>query len=270
MKFNLIKWKLMLTTLPVTALIVIVKYVLIQHFGYDGIVKYSEISLVVTGGIFLIAFMLAGTMADYKESEKIPGELACAFETIEDTLNLAYQYKGGFDLGAQKAKLHAVTESILHWFRRQESTEGTFEKIQGITDIAVTLEKAGVGAIASRVTSEQHNLRKFFTRVHVIRNTNFLATGYAFLEVLTVVIIGLLMVSQFENLLISMVIVSFVTQIFIYMIRLIRDVDEPFEYSPKGVVGAADVDLFPLIEYAARAGNRLTMNHQRPTVNEAA
>lgn len=254
MKFNLVKWKLMLTTLPITAALVLIKYILIEHLDYEGIVKYSEISLVVTGGIFLIGFMLAGTMSDYKESEKLPAELACAIETLEDTLNLAHQYKGGFDLVVVKAKLHAITDSILKWFNKMESTEQVLAKIQGITDIAVTLEKAGVGAIAARVTSEQHNLRKLFSRVNVIRNTNFLATGYAFLEVLTVVILVLLMVSKFENLLISMIIVSFVTQIFIYMIRLIRDIDQPFEYSQKGVVGAADVDLFPLLDYQKRAG----------------
>jgi hypothetical protein len=253
MKFSLVKWKLMLTTLPITAVIVLLKYVLIEHLDYEGIVKYSEISLVVTGGIFLIGFMLAGTMSDYKESERLPAELACAIESIEDTLNLAHSFKGGFDLRAQKARLGDVSATILKWFRKEVSTEEAFEKIHGITDIALTLEKAGVGAIASRISSEQHNLRKFFTRVNVIRNTNFLSTGYAFLEVLTVVILGLLMVAQFENLLISMIIVSFVTQIFIYMIRLIRDIDQPFEYSPKGVVGAADVDLFPLIDYVERS-----------------
>lgn len=252
MKFDIIKWRLMLTTLPVTIALVLIKYLLIEQFDFEGIVKYSEVSLVVTGGIFLIGFMLAGTMSDYKESEKIPAELACAIETIEDTLNLAHQYKGGFDLRTIKAKLHDVTDSILKWFTKLESTEEVYAKIQSITEIAVTLERAGVGAIASRVTSEQHNLRKLFSRVNVIRNTNFLATGYAFLEVVTVIILLLLMVSRFDNLLISMIIVSFVTQIFIYMIRLIRDIDQPFEYSPNGRIGAADVDLFPLLDYRKR------------------
>jgi hypothetical protein len=257
MKLNFVKWKLMLTTLPITLVIVLIKYLLMDQFGYAGVVKYSEISLVVTGGIFLIGFMLAGTMADYKESERLPSELACAIETIEDTLHLAHNYKGGFDLAVQKAKLHTVSNCILKWFRKECTTEDAFEHIQGITEIALVLEKAGVGAIASRVSGEQHNLRKVFSRVNVIRNTNFLATGYAFLEVLTVVIIGLLLVSQFENLLISMIIVSFVTQIFIYMIRLIKDIDQPFEYSANGTTGAADIDLFPLTDYIARAAKRV-------------
>jgi hypothetical protein len=31
-----------------------------------------------------------------------------------------------------------------------------------------------------------------------------------------------------------MIIVGFISQIFVYMIRLIRDVDQPFEYSVTG------------------------------------
>jgi hypothetical protein len=245
----------MLTTLPITLAIVLVKYILTSQVGYEGLVRYSEISLVVTGGIFLIGFMLAGTMSDYKESEKLPAELACALESIEDTVRLSHQLVGGFDLNAIKARLQDVTEGIVNWLNGVDSDETVYERLKEITTITLTLEQAGVGAIASRVSGEQHNLRKLVTRIGVIKNTGFLATGYAFLEVLTVVVIALLLVSSFENLLISIIVVSFVTHIYVYMVRLIRDIDQPFEYSPDGVIGAADVDLTPLLSYRDRLGN---------------
>lgn len=253
MKFSMIKWKLMLTTLPITICILLVKLGFIHLLQYEGLVKFSEISIVVTGGVFLIGFMLAGTISDYKESEKLPSELACAIETIEDTLFLAYGYKGGFDLEQTRRKLREVTESILHFLRNGSSEDDVFQKINGLTDVALTLEQAQVGAIAARVTGEQHNLRKLFSRLNVIRKTNFLSTGYALLEVLTAVILCLLMISKFEHEIVSIIIVCFISQIFIYMIRLIKDVDQPFEYSPSGEGQAADIDLFPLIDYHARS-----------------
>jgi hypothetical protein len=253
---NMVKWKLMLTTLPVTLLVLLIKLGIVHFLGYDGLVKFSEISIVITGGVFLIGFMLAGTMADYKESERLPAELACAIETIEDTLFLAYRYKGGFDLQLVRTQLQAVTETLLQWFKNGTSEEAVFDKINSITDIAVTLEKAAVGAIAARVTGEQHSLRKIFARVNVIRKTNFLSTGYALLQVLTVVIIALLMISKFDNAVVATIIVCFITQIFVYMLRLIHDVDQPFEYSPLGKAQAADVDLFPLLDYQKRSLSR--------------
>jgi hypothetical protein len=229
----------------------------IVHFlQYDGLVKFSEIGIVITGGVFLIGFMLAGTMADYKESERLPAELACAIETIEDTLFLAHRFKGGFELQLVRSQLQEVTEYLLRWFKNSATDEEVHNRINGITDIAVTLEKAAVGAIAARVTGEQHNLRKIFSRVNVIRKTNFLSTGYALLQVLSVVIIVLLMISKFENEVVSIIIVCFITQIFVYMLRLIHDVDQPFEYSPVGKAQAADIDLFPLLEYQKRSLER--------------
>ncbi len=257
MKFNAVKWKLMLTTLPVTILILLIKFGIVHGLHYDGLVKFSEIGLVITGGIFLIGFMLAGTMADYKESEKIPADLACAIETIEDTVLLGHSYKGGFDLSEARKQLNEVTDSIINWFKNGGSEEDVFRRINSITSIALMMEKAGVGAIASRVTGEQHNLRKLFSRVNVIKKTGFLTTGYALLEILTLVIITLMLVAKFENETISIIIISFITQIFVYMLRLIRDVDEPFEYSPSGKVRAADIDLFPLLDYDQRAKKRI-------------
>lgn len=257
MQFNMIKWKLMLTTLPITLVVLLVKFYITHGLQYEGLVKFSDIGIVITGGVFLIGFMLAGTISDYKESEKIPSELACAIETIEDTLFLGHGFKGGYDLSEVRKQLNEVTESIINWFKHGGSEDEVFRRINSITSIALTLEKAGIGAIAARITGEQHNLRKLFSRVNVIKKTNFLSTGYALLEVLTLVIIALLLVSKFENETISIIIISFITQIFVYMIRLIRDVDQPFEYSPTGTVRAADIDLFPLLDYDQRAKKRI-------------
>lgn len=110
MKINLVKWKLMLTTIPVTAIVLLLKIGIVQGFQYEGLVDFTEIGLVITGGIFLIGFMLAGTLADFKESEKIPAQMAGALESMEDTVTLAHQFKGDFDLEAQKKQLHEVTK----------------------------------------------------------------------------------------------------------------------------------------------------------------
>src|SRR4030095_4176993 len=226
MKFNMVKWRLMLTTLPFTAFMLLVKFAIVHGLNYEGLVKFSEIGLVITGGIFIIAFMLAGTISDYKESEKLPAEIACAIETIDDTLVLGYNFKGGFDLGEVRRQLNAVTQTIINWFDKNGTDEEVYAKIASITSIALVLEKAAVGPIAARISGEQHNLRKLFARVNVIKRTYFLATGYALLEVLTVVIIGLLIIAKFENEITGVIIIAFITQIFVYMIRLIRDVDE--------------------------------------------
>ena len=256
MKLNIVKWRLMLTTLPFPLFMLLLKLGLYYGLNFEGLVKFSEVGIVVTGGIFLLGFMLAGVMADYKESERLPGELASALETIDDIITLAYEVKFSFDVKDLRSRLNQVTESIINFFERKHNADVVFQKISSITEIAAVMETANVGGIISRMSVEQQNLRKLFTRVTVIKQTNFLSTGYALLQVLSLIIFGLLLISKFDSIFVSGIIVCFITQIFVYMIRLIMDVDQPFEYSVKGLPRASDVDLFPLMDYHDRALNR--------------
>lgn len=257
MNLNLIKWKPMIAALPITMGVVLLKSGVVLGLGYDGLVHFSEIDLVITGGIFLIGFMLAGTLADYKESEKIPSEMAVAIESIEDTVVLAHRFKGDFDLPAQKRQLNEVTEAILNYYAHLETEDIVYKKIEEITSIALHVEQTKIGSTSSWVKREQTNLRRLFSRTTVIKRTSFIATGYAFLEVLTIVVIVLLLITRFENFITGIILVAFFTQIFIYMVRLIKDIDHPFEYPVNGRVRAADIDLFPLREYHERAKERL-------------
>ena len=250
----------MLTTIPITLFMLALKLGLTLGFGFDGLVKFSDIGLVTTGGIFLVGFMLAGVMADFKESEKLPAEIACALETLDDTLVLAHGFKPNFDLQDLRARLNKVTETIIQYFHHKTSEDEVFQKIGSITSIAQVMETSGIGAICSRMSGEQHNLRKAFTRVTVIKKTNFLSTGYALMEALAFVIFGLLLISKFENNIVAAIIVAFLTSIFVYLIRLIRDIDQPFEYLASGKARAADVDLFPIMDYYRRSQDRVKQN----------
>ncbi len=242
----------MLLTFPISVVVVLIKIGVIQWFHFEGLVSFSEIGLVFTGGIFLIGFMLAGTLADYKESEKIPAEIACTIESIYDTVVLAHEFSPNFDLLAQKKQIYELTKSIVDYFAHQESEELVYKHIRELTSVALWVEKTRMGSTTAWVKREQTNLRKLFARATVIKRTNFISTGYAFLEVMTLLIIGLLMITRFENMIISMILVGFITQIFVYMVSLIKDIDQPFEYPVDGKIRAADIDLFPLIEYEQR------------------
>jgi len=72
-----------------------------------------------------------------------------------------------------------------------------------------------------------------------------------------VIIVGLLMIAKFRSVLAESLLVTLITLIYVYMVRLIRDIDDPFEYNEDGVAGAAEVDLVVLDEYRGRIAARL-------------
>lgn len=253
----LVKWRLMITSLPYVLLIMVGKYILSDVLDYKGMIDFSDVALVLSGGIFLIGFMLAGTMADYKESERLPAEVACTLETIEETLVLAKNTTTALELPKMRKSLFEVSESILNWLYKELPQEELYQKFTNFEATILDIDKAGLGGLASRLLGELNSLRKLVTRIGVISRTNFLSSGYALLEVLITAVVALLFISKFKSAIAEFVIIFFVSLIYIYMYRLIKDIDDPFEYSKDGQAGAAEVELFPITEYLERAKKRL-------------
>ncbi len=89
----LVKWRLLVTTLPIVAAVAALRAVLDLVLEFPGVVEFGDVALVLTGGVFLVGLMLSGTMADFKESEKLPAELACTLETVEEAMVAALQHQ---------------------------------------------------------------------------------------------------------------------------------------------------------------------------------
>jgi hypothetical protein len=61
-----------------------------HFFNLEIIAVGPVITALVAGVFFVIAIILSGVLSDYKESEKIPGELAASIEALyKDTRLLA-------------------------------------------------------------------------------------------------------------------------------------------------------------------------------------
>jgi hypothetical protein len=256
----MMKWKLMLTTLPFVVVVMLAKVVLEQLLGVEGWLQFSEVSPVLTAGAFLIGFMLAGTMSDYKESEKLPGDLATTLETLEDVVTICANRKN-LDGPAMRAQLYEVTSAIADWLGHQQPIQTVYASMTRFGGVVEDVDKSGAGSFAVRLTTELHNLRKMVTRIEVISKTGFLPTGYALLEMMVLVIVILLLCASYQSLLAEYGLLTFITLIYVYMIRLIHDIDDPFEFGPDlKRRGSAEVDLFPFTDYRDRARERLAVD----------
>ncbi len=253
----MIKWKLMLTTLPVVVVVVVLKFAMDQVFDLPGWVDFPDVSAVLTAGAFLVGFMLAGTMTDYKESEKLPSELVTTLETIDDLITVS-SIKEGFDPLAARRALIEIGDRILDWLAKRAPIDAIHSAIGAMNVHFQAMDKAGATAHANRSIVYMNTIRRTVGRIDVVSRTGFLSTGYAILEVMIVAIVLLLLVSRFKTPVAEYTLVTSITLIYVYMLRLIRDVDNPFEYgSDLQRKGAAEIDLFPITEFLARAKSRL-------------
>ncbi len=253
----MLKWRLMVTTFPWVVLVLGIKLALEFGLGWPGAVEFSEVGIVLTAGVFLMGFMLAGTLSDYKESEKLPGDVACTLETLEEVLVQGAASKG-LDAAPYRRAVYEVGVSLRDWLLRKATQPQAFAALTAFHSSLITLELAGGGAYASRAVAELNTLRRTVTRIGVISRTGFLPPAYALLETLLGLILILVVAAKYKSALAMEILVPFITLIYVYMLQLIRDLDDPFDYAPAGseTKGSAEVELFPFEEYLERLSAR--------------
>ena len=73
---------------------IVIALKLIAHwFGWEIISLNPLFSGTVAANVFLMVFLLTGVLGDYKESERLPGELATSIESIAEEALTIYKSK---------------------------------------------------------------------------------------------------------------------------------------------------------------------------------
>lgn len=246
------KWYIALKITPIILFVVAAKCLL--HFLNCEFISVNPLFTGLIGAnVFLLGFLLAGTLADYKESEKLPGELSISIEVIADECLITYKNKK-----AEKAKeclkyVLELTQCIRKWLYKTEKTETVFQWISGLNDFFLAFEGLTQPPFITRLKQEQSNIRRHITRIHTIRETSFVSAGYAIAEVIVFFIVVGVMLTKMDPFYESLFIAVLVSFFMIYMIALIKDLDDPFEYHEDGKSrGSAEVSLAPLDDLLAR------------------
>ena len=237
------KWRLALKVAPVVVVTTAAKLML-DWLGWEGLSVNPLYTSLVAATVFLLGFLLAGTLADYKESERLPGELAASLETIADECAILHQSKQAPEARACLAHLQGLTRSLRGWFYEKERTSAVLEGITGLNRFFLAFEPLTQPNFIVRLKQEQSTIRRIVTRIHMIRETSFVAAGYAIAELSTAALVIALLATDLAPLGGELVLLSITAFLLVYMIVLIRDLDDPFDYAEGK--GMAEVSLHPL------------------------
>jgi hypothetical protein len=249
------KWRLTLRVMPLVAGIVLLKYAA-HALNWEFLTMSPLLTAIISANIFLIGFLITGVLSDFKESEKLPGELAASIETMADEAEIVYLNKQAPQALQFLQDLLSLTESLLKWFNKKERTAALMDQLRLLNQHFLAFESLTQANFIARLKQEQSSLRKTITRIHTIRETSFSATGYAIAEIITVILTFGLIVVKLDPYLESVFFVAFVTFILIYMVCLIRDLDNPFGYYEKATQ-SDEVSLKPVDDLLLRLKARL-------------
>lgn len=234
----------------VTVLLVTGAKLVVHWLGWEVISMNPLFSGIVAANVFLMGFLLSGVLADYKESERLPGELAASIETIADEAASVYESKKAEAAKQFLEYLLNLTISIKQWFHKREQTRHLMASLGEMTHYFVALECLTQANFIARLKQEQSNIRRMIIRIHTVRETSFIPSGYVIAHATTLLLVAGLVLAKIDPFYESLFFVGVITFLLRFLGLLIQDLDNPFGYYEGGSV--EDVSLKPLDDAIAR------------------
>jgi hypothetical protein len=234
------KWGIM-TKAVVIMLLLLIPRSLIDFYGLDLVPINTVVGAFISGAIFTIAIIFTGTFTDFKESEKVGGDLAASLKALYNdsrVLPLADEAPARV-FRAHVRDLHRTMQTCFSentWNLPDINRE--MDKINN--DIRILSYLNVAPPLIAKLRNELGVLDRMTNRIEVIIRTDFIPAAYALAEVATASVIFLLLFIKMDPYFEGVIIFAVVCSMLIGLLLLIRDMDNPFEI---GSNTYADVDL---------------------------
>ena len=233
------KWSLFLKVLPLTALFALAK-VGVHTLGFEPWEFDSLTGSLFGASTFVLAFVLSGTLAAYSASEDMVAQFINAIESIEDINNYVARLHPNLDTARLTSCLVDLLGQLGQWLANRVGFEVINANLADLNLILADLRLNSGDSVVDRGLSELARMRILVNRMASNRDSDFLGPAYAMLEIFLVgAVVALLLIGadRFSE---NMVVSCFLFTSFTYLMLLIRDLDNPFQYDGTSCV---DVDL---------------------------
>jgi hypothetical protein len=223
----------------------------VEEADWQFISTSALLSAVVSGGIFVAALVVAGTLSDYKESERVPAEMVAGLQSILTDCKMFKKEKPSFDLIGLERRLRNVIRAFNDDLRNP-GQRSCLDAIDQISESFAELDRLEVIATyISRLRGEQSSIRKLVLRTYHIQETDFVPSAFTLVGAIVLLAIGLLTFTETESDAESYVVLGAIYFFLVYLTRLLRILDTPFQPRESS---HDDVDLKLLGELTERIG----------------
>ena len=103
-------------------------------------------------------------------------------------------------------------------------------KLNSFNEHILKIEKLTQVQFIARIKLENSNLRRLMLRAYSIREREFLASAHSVILLTTIFVISNLLLTQYTNTFEAVLYVFGFSSIFIFLMKLIYDLDNPFDY----------------------------------------
>jgi hypothetical protein len=206
-----------------------------DYINFDVLSLTNLITAFIGGAIFTIAIIFAGVLTDFKESEKIPGELATSIRTIYSDLTLIHVQDETI-VPEMLGKVFRLVQQINANFRNNAwDLQGINAAIDSIVaDISRLVDMNVPPQYTVKLKNELGTIDRISHRIKTIAGTSFIPAAC---------VIVLLFFVKLDPLYEGLALFAVLCLLLTALLLLIKDMDNPFEV---GKATYADIDLFLL------------------------
>jgi hypothetical protein len=245
------RWRLLAAVVPAVIFVAIAKAI-VTGLDLEGIELNPLYTGLVAGNIFLLGFLLSGVLSDFKEAEKLPVELTASLESIADEFLVVKKLGAPAEGDAGLRHISATVDAILGWLYGTITLAPVLAHVTALDNIFATLDKHTQATYVNRIKAEQNAVRRMILRVNSIRGTSFVAAGFMVAAMTSVLLITVLLFIDVGPYGTDTILICTLTFLLTYVLLLVRDLDNPFEYAVGEIGGSAEVSLEPLVGLQAR------------------
>ncbi len=243
------KWGIVLKAAAIVTVLLVVR-IIVDTLNLDLISVTTVIGSFVGGAIFTIAIILAGILPDFKEAEKIPGEIANALKNIyHDSRLIQIEDRQLIDdLQAHtKLLLAVITHNFRNNFWRQREINPAMDAING--DIAKLAAKNVPPQFLVKLRNEVSTIDKISNRVEVIMETSFIPAAYTIAEVATAGVLFILLFIKLDPFFEGLIVFFVISMLLVSMLLLLKEMDNPFEVGGHAYAGVDFEVLWKMEDY---------------------
>jgi hypothetical protein len=218
--------------------------VVVHRLHWEVLAPNPLFPALVASEVFLLGFLLNGVLMDYKEGEKIPGELAAALECLATesrsvrTLHPEAEVKGALTL------LAGFGEELLAWMKEAAPVSTLLNRLDELQRSVEGLGVWNAAPLQARLLLELANIRRAVVRIEVIRETTFVPSVYGMAYIGTGLLTAGLVLTDIEPFGESLFFIGLICFLLIKLLLLIADLDNPFAAGDARSV--ENVSLLPL------------------------
>jgi len=224
----------------VSVVLLLATKTIVHVLGFEFIALTGLVTAIIGGVTFTLSILFAGAIPDYKESEKIPGELAVFMKDLYK--DMAIVCSDGETCEKMRQAIRRLVAVVAHNFTEGSWTQREINRELELIDegIAQLAKKNVPPNYIIMMRNDLSGIERLSNRVETIKDTSFLPPAFAVARILVAMVLGMMIFVKVDPYYEAVIITAILGFLLVGLVFLIRDIDDPFKGHDRSF---ADVDL---------------------------